>query len=93
MYVPVIIEGDFIHSNFAASFTNPKVKSIYIYEPDKNQILQNYLSREGGELQHFRADISAKHGDWLVYTCKKLGIKVIESRPWDSVVDRIIENI
>lgn len=39
-----------IHHNFVVSFINPKVKSIYIYEPDKNQILQNYLSRDGGEL-------------------------------------------
>ena len=29
--VPVIIEGDFIHPEFAVSFENPKVKSIYIY--------------------------------------------------------------
>lgn len=91
--VPVIIEGDFIHPEFVVSFENPKVKSLYIYEADKNQIVQNYLAREGGELQHFRADISAEYGDWLVGTCAKLGIKVIESRPWDNVVDRIIENI
>ncbi len=91
--VPIIIEGDFIHPEFAASFENPKVKAIYIYEPDKNQIMQNYLSREGGELQHYRADISVAYGDWLVDTCEKSGIKVIESRPWDTVVDRIIEII
>lgn len=91
--VPVIIEGDFIHPEFVASFEDPKVKSIYIHERDKNQIVHNYLAREGGKLQHFRADISAEYGDWQVDTCRKLGIKVIESRPWDTVVDRIIESI
>ncbi len=91
--VPVIIEGDFIYPDFAASFKNPKVKKVYIYEADKNQIIQNYLSREGGELQHFRADISAEYGDWLVDSCTKLGIKVIQAKPWDSVVGRIIESI
>lgn len=91
--VPVIIEGDFMHPEFVVSFENPKVKSIYIYEPDKNQILQNYLAREGGGLQHFRADISTEYGDWLAHTCGKLGIKVIESRPWDTVLDRIIESL
>ena len=91
--VPVIIEGDFIHPEFTVSFDNPKVKSVYINEPDKNQILQNYLAREGGELQHFRADISIEYGAWLVNTCEKLGIKVIESRPWNTGVDRIIESI
>lgn len=78
---------------FAVSFENPKVKKIYIYEPDKNQIVQNYLTREGGKLQHFRADISTEYGDWLVDTCGELGIKVIESRLWGTVVDRIIESI
>jgi 2-phosphoglycerate kinase len=91
--VPVIIEGDFIHPELAASFENPKVKYFYIYEPNRSQILQNYFTREGGELQHFRTDISAEYGDWLVNTCKNKGIKVIESRPWNTVVERIIESI
>ena len=90
--VPVIIEGDFIHPELTVSFENSNVKSVYINETDKNQILQNYLAREGGELQHFRADISIEYGAWLVDTCEKLGIKVIESRPWDTAVDRIIES-
>ena len=90
--VPVIIEGDFVHPELTVSFENPKVKSIYINEPDKDQILQNYLAREGGELQHFRADISIEYGAWLVDTCEKLGIKVVESRPWNTVVNRIIES-
>ena len=91
--VPVIIEGDFIDPEFTAAFENPKVKAVYIYEPDKDQIVQNYLAREGGELQHFRADVSADYGEWLVDTCEKLGIKVVEARPWDTVVDRIIESL
>ncbi len=91
--VPVIIEGDFIHPEFIASFDNAKVKSLYLYEPDKKQIMQNYLAREGGELQHSRADISLKYGEWLVDTCEKLGIKVIEARPWNTVVDRIIKSM
>lgn len=43
--VPVIIEGDFIDPEFTASFENPKVKAVYIYEPDKKQIVQNYFAR------------------------------------------------
>lgn len=91
--VPVIIEGDFIDPEFTAAFENPKVKAVYIYEPDKDQIVQNYLAREGGELQHFRADVSAQYGEWLAATCEKLGIKVVEARSWDTVVDRIIESL
>lgn len=89
--IPVIIEGDFIHPDLMKSFISPKVQSLFIYESDKNQVLKNYQAREGGELQHFRADISAQYGKWLVDISRETGIKVIESRPWCTVRDRIIE--
>lgn len=89
--IPVIIEGDFIYPEFTTSFNNPKVKSLYVNEPDVNQIIQNYLAREGGGLQEFRANISTTYGSWLSDVCGKLGIKVIEARPWNTVMDRVIE--
>lgn len=91
--VPIIIEGDFAHPELATSLDNPKVKSIFINEPDKNQILQNYLAREGGQLQTYRADISAEYGAWLVDTCDKLGIQVVESRPWNTCLERVVEKL
>ncbi len=91
--IPIIIEGDFIYPKFTVSFDNPKVKSLYVHEPDMNQIVQNYLAREGGTLQHYRADISTAYGNWLSDTSEKLGVKVIESRPWDTVIDRVIESL
>jgi hypothetical protein len=88
--VPVIIEGDFINPEFTLSFENAGVKSIYIHESDKNQILQNIFAREGGDLQYFRADISIAYGNWLKNTCEKMGIKFIESRPWNNLLNRVI---
>ncbi len=90
-HLPIIIEGDFIYPEFTLSFNNPEVKSIFVHEPDKNQILQNYLSREGGELQHFRAEISSSYGDWIADTCKQKGINLIESRPWNTALSRAVE--
>jgi 2-phosphoglycerate kinase len=89
--VPVIIEGDFINPEFTLSFKNAEVKSIYIHESDRNQILQNFFVREGGDLQYFRADISIAYGNWLKNICKKTGIKFIESRPWDNLLNRVVE--
>ena len=89
--VPIIIEGDFIHPDFMVSFEDEMIKKVYINEPDKEQILQNYLAREGGELQNFRADVSAAYGEWLKSNCIKLDIKAIEPRPWETLLDRIIE--
>jgi 2-phosphoglycerate kinase len=89
--LPVIIEGDFIYPEFTLSFGNSEVKSIYVHEPDKNQIVQNFFAREGGDLQYFRADISIAYDDWILNSCKKAGVKFIESRPWDTLLDRVIE--
>jgi len=89
--LPVIIEGDFIYPEFTVSFDNPEVKSIFINEPDINQIIENYLQREGGELQHYRAEISIAYGKWLADSCKKNNIKVIDARPWNTALARAIE--
>lgn len=91
--LPVIIEGDFIYPEFTKSFDNPQVKSIFLYEPDVNQIVENYLSREGGDLQQYRAEISIVYGKWLVDSCKKNSISVIEARPWDTALARAIESL
>lgn len=91
--LPVIIEGDFIYPEFTISFDNPEVKSIFINEPDINQIIRNYFTREGGGLQHYRAEISIAYGKWIADTCKQNNIKIIEARPWDTALTRIIESL
>lgn len=87
---PIIIEGDFIDPGFTVSFKNPKVKSLFVRESDGEQILRNYLAREGGDPQHYRAAVSAAYGNRISDACGKLGIPLIESRPWDTVIDRVV---
>ncbi len=89
----IIIEGDFIYSEFTISFENPEVKSIFVNEPDINQILKNYLSREGGNLQYYRAEISIAYGKWIADTCNQNGISLIDSRPWDTVLTRALKSL
>lgn len=91
--LPIIIEGDFIYPEFTISFDNPEVKSIFINEADINQIMQNFLSREGGDLQQYRAEISIAYGKWITDTCKRNNIRVIEARPWDTALGRVIESL
>lgn len=88
--LPIIIEGDFVYPELTLSFDNPQVKSIFVHEPNKNQIVQNYLAREGGELQHDRAEVSISYGEWIADTCKRNGIELIESRPWNTALNRAI---
>jgi len=90
--IPMILEGDFILPEISSSFSNARIKTIFIHEPSKDQILQNYLEREG-KLQLHRANISHAYGNWLAESCGKYGVPVIEPRPWDSAVDRVIESL
>ena len=90
--IPVIIEGDFILPELCTLFDGSQVKSIIVHESSREQILNNYLAREPEcGLQHHRADVSYSYGNWLAAEGEKYGIPVIESRPWDTVIDRIIK--
>jgi 2-phosphoglycerate kinase len=91
--LPIIIEGDFIHPELIASFDDPKIKSIFVKESDKNQILRNYMSREGGNPQDYRADISIKYGECLSVICERYGLKIIDSRPWNTALQRVVESL
>jgi 2-phosphoglycerate kinase len=90
--IPMILEGDFILPELAASFNNPRIKTIFIHEPSREQILQNYLSREGTNQAH-RADISFAWGNKLKEKCQAHNIPVIESRPWDTLPERVTSHL
>ncbi|MCL2408703.1 MAG: hypothetical protein FWC96_03710 [Oscillospiraceae bacterium] len=90
--IPMVLEGDFILPELAASYDNPRIKTIFIHEPSREQILQNFLEREG-TLQHSRTDGSYAYGNWLKESCSEFGISVVESRPWDTLMERVISAI
>ena len=85
--IPMILEGDFILPELPASFTDARVKSFFVHEPEREQILKNYLAREG-ELQQYRSDVSHAYGNWLAKSCSKHGIPIVESRPWSTLAER-----
>lgn len=87
--VPVIIEGDFLDPAMARAFEEPGVRALYVDEPEREQIIRNYLAREGGAAQDYRAEISAAYGEWI----RGQGAPVIAARPWDSLVDRAAERL
>ncbi|MCL1787131.1 MAG: hypothetical protein FWG38_04025 [Defluviitaleaceae bacterium] len=78
--IPMVLEGDFILPALAASLTSPKVKSVFVLEPSREQILQNFLAREGSH-QVFRANVSYAYNCWLMEHCKTLGIPLVDARP------------
>lgn len=91
--LPIIIEGDFIDPKFTKSFDNPEVRSIFLNESDINQIMNNYLLREGGKLQQYRAEISVEYGKRIEKICEKNDITLIAARPWETILTRVLESL
>lgn len=87
---PIVLEGDFIHPALGASYKE-QVRTVFIYEQDESQILANYLRREPESgSQDFRARVSWLMGEWLKREAEQLGQTVLLSRPWDTLLSRII---
>ncbi|MCL2570848.1 MAG: hypothetical protein FWE11_00450 [Defluviitaleaceae bacterium] len=89
--IPFIIEGDFILPELVKPMISSKVKALFIQENDINQIISNYQAREGGEKQTFRAEICISYNNWIKKSCEDMRIDMLESRPWDSVLERAVE--
>ncbi len=95
---PIVLEGDFLLPEVATLNTyvdqpaGDRVRGIFIVEPDEAQIARNYLAREGEE-QPGRARISWRYSEWLREEAGRLGLPVIEARPWDTVFERCLDAI
>jgi len=93
--MPVVIEGDFlrpaftVHSGYAGRPAGSRVRALFVVEPDADQIVANYASREpdAGE-QRKRAEVSVAWSRWLAEDAIRHGVPVISARPWDDVLDR-----
>ena len=94
---PVVLEGDFIHPALAAqaSFSGQpndgRVRAAFLHEPDEQQLVANYLSREpAAGPQAKRAHVSRLHSLWLAQEAERHGGPVVLARPWDTVLERLV---
>lgn len=88
--VPLIIEGDFMDAALVNAFEGERVKMLLVHETDEQQIAANYLQREGGKPQPYRAQISAAYAQRLFDIAKERAIPVIQARPWNTALDRTL---
>ena len=88
--VPVIIEGDLISPDLVKLLDRPLARAVFLRE-DIPQIVGNYLAREGGEPQRFRAEVSAAYGRWIEGVCSLTGCPVITARPWETALNRVLD--
>lgn len=94
---PIVLEGDFIlpsllaHPAVAPLRAAGQVRAAIVHEPERAQILANYLRREpdAGE-QHGRAEVSWRYGQWLAQEAQRYRVPVLLARPWASALDRLL---
>ncbi len=76
-----------------------EVRAVFLYEADQQAILQNMLAR-GRTFQELPpqqqdqlAHASWLYGEWLRQEAENYHLPVIASRPWDTLLERILEMI
>jgi 2-phosphoglycerate kinase len=99
---PLILEGDGIHP---AVLDRPSVRdlaaaglvrALFLVEPDESAVLANMAAREREDGARTPdqlpgwARISWLHGQWLQAEATRRALPVLRSRPWDTLVDRIL---
>jgi 2-phosphoglycerate kinase len=97
---PVVLEGDFVHpalaaqTSFAGIPNDRQVRAVFLYEPDEQQLLANFLQREPESgPQVVRARVSWLYGQWLKQEAERCGLPALPARPWDTLFERIIAAI
>lgn len=97
---PIVLEGDYIlpelltRQDDTAAWDTNRVRAVFLYEEDQQQIVQNFLAREPDEgEQTGRAKVSHLYSTWLKRECSKHRQTALAARPWKNLLDRIVKAI
>jgi 2-phosphoglycerate kinase len=97
---PVLLEGDYLlpataaRTNYGAVPNGGRVRAVFLFEADEEQIATNYSRREpAGGTADLRSRVSFLYGNWLRTEARRYGVPVVEARPWDSLLDRVTASI
>jgi 2-phosphoglycerate kinase len=98
---PLVIEGDNIVPALIARpllreyATDAQVRAVFLVEPDEAALLANIAARgrvvAGQSDAERRTEARAKwlYGQWLATEAGRLGLPVLEPRPWDTLDARL----
>ena len=99
---PIIIEGDGI---LPSLLTRPAVQkqvlkghvqAVFLLESNEERVFANMVERARGitgrSEEELRTEAHAKwlYGQWLVKEAHHLDLPVIEARPWNTLLERIL---
>jgi 2-phosphoglycerate kinase len=100
---PMVLEGDGILPSLLVLpevrdwDTGNQVRAVFVVEPDEDIILANMLARKRGMSRRppEELDTNARanwlFGQWLAGEAHRLDVPVVESRPLETLVDRILK--
>ena len=101
--IPIVIEGDGI---LPSLLSRPPVveragavRAVFLVEPDESVILANMPARgrhiSGMTQKELRSEARAKwlHGQWLAREAARYNLPVVEPRPWETLVERLIDHL
>lgn len=101
--VPIIVEGDAIVPSLLMRPSIQRrikdVRIVFIIEQDEDALLSNMLARGRGAdtltIQEQRIEAHAKwmYGQWLVEEARSYHVPVVVSRPWETLIERIVDAI
>jgi 2-phosphoglycerate kinase len=102
---PIIVEGDGILPLLAARplmkqyLTSGQARMVLLVEPDEQVLYTNMVTRgrvlsERTESE-LRTEARAKwlYGQWLTEEAQRYSIPVLTSRPWETLLERIMEAV
>lgn len=99
---PLIIEGDGIHPaiverpELSKEFESGAVRPVFVHEPDTTRLYANYITRKrliaGRPEAELRTEarVKALFSNWIATEARKRELPAIDSRPFDSLVERIV---
>jgi 2-phosphoglycerate kinase len=96
---PLLLEGAWITPEMAARRVceSPDVRAIFIHEPEEAAVLASMVERQNrtspSERQLRLSAMAWRYGNWLREGARSQGIPVVDARPRETLVDRIVEII
>ena len=95
----LLLEGAWITPEFAAyrSGESPDVRALFIHEPEESAVLASMVERQQrtspSERQLRLSAMAWRYGNWLQEGATSRGLPVVEARPRETLVERIIQAI
>ena len=107
---PVIIEGDgilpalaarrdFSNMHFTPAPVTNEVRSVFLIEPDEEELLRNMHRRGRGfnnlssKEQETFVRANWLYGQWLRRQADHYNLPIVESRPWETLAERVLKAI